>query len=102
MRKLLGSLLLIQGFVLAQDAGISGRWVVNADFYGTPINLSLELSQKGDKLTGDLGGDKLEGTVSGGVVRFVAKDERGGTSKFDATVWPLITMVKRRFPAALK
>jgi amidase len=86
MRKLLGSLLLIQGFVTAQDAGISGRWVVNADFYGTPINLSLELSQKGDKLTGDLGGDKLEGTVSGGVVRFVAKDERGGTSKFDATL----------------
>jgi hypothetical protein len=44
------------------EIGLSGRWVVNADFYGTSIYFSLELNQQGEKITGNFDGDKLDGT----------------------------------------
>jgi hypothetical protein len=86
MRKLLCALVLIRGLSTAQTSGavVSGRWIVSADFYGTPITFSLVLNQQGDKLTGDFDGDKLEGTIQGGTVHFVAKDERGGTEECQA------------------
>src|ERR1700731_4877738 len=83
MRKLAFLLLLFPWVLLAQNektpaqstgSGISGRWVVVADFYGSPIYFSLTFSQQGDKLTGDFDGDKLEGTLSGNSVHFLAKD----------------------------
>lgn len=67
-------------------AGFSGRWIVNADFYGTPLYLQLELKEEGGKLTGKFGGDKLEGTITGSSLHFVAKDEQGGTDECTATV----------------
>jgi len=86
MRQLLGTLLFLPGFLLAQNPTLSGRWIVSADFYGTPLTLSLQLNQQGDKLTGEFDGDRLEGTVSGGAIRFLAKDARGNTAKCDATI----------------
>jgi hypothetical protein len=65
---------------------LTGRWVVTADYLGTPLNADLNLTQQGDKLTGELFGDKLEGTVSGSSVHFLAKDERGGSEEGTATV----------------
>jgi amidase len=65
---------------------ISGRWLIVADFYGTPLNLSMELTQQGDKLTGKFDGDKLEGTISGNSIHFLAKDEQGGTEECTATI----------------
>ena len=44
-----------------QQGPLSGRWVVTGDYLGTRLNLSLELTQQGDKLTGNFAGDKLEG-----------------------------------------
>jgi amidase len=90
MCRLLPSLVLLPGLLLAQSStpapnALSGRWVVSSDFYGTPINLSLELNQDGDKLSGDLDGDKLEGAINGYAVHFQAKDERGNTAKCEAT-----------------
>lgn len=70
----------------AGHSPVSGRWVVTADFYGTPINLSMELKQEGDKLGGSFDGNKLEGTLSGSLIRFVAKDEQGDTQECQATV----------------
>jgi amidase len=61
------------------DAPLTGRWIVNAEFYGTPIYLTLNLVQQGEKITGDFDGDKLEGTLSGNDVHFLAKDEHGGS-----------------------
>jgi len=61
------------------NTGASGRWVVSADFYGTPVLFTLELKQEGEKLSGSFDGDKLEGTVKGAEVYFLAKDEHGGT-----------------------
>ena len=86
MRKVLCTLMLIHGYLPGQtsDNGISGRWSVTSDFNGTPIHFRLELNQQGDKLTGELSGDKLEGTLQAGAIHFVAKDERGGTAECQA------------------
>jgi amidase len=68
------------------SGALAGRWVVNADFFGSPIYFSLLLEQQGEKLTGNFDGDKLEGSAAGGHVHFLAKDEHGGTEEGNATV----------------
>jgi acetamidase/formamidase len=65
---------------------LTGRWVVTADFLGTPLYYKLELVQQGDTLSGNFGGDKLEGTVRGNTVQFLAKDDEGGTEEAKATL----------------
>jgi amidase len=67
-------------------ASVTGRWIVSADYYGTPLNYSMELVQQGEKLTGNFSGDKLEGTISGNALHFLAKDEQGGTEDCSATL----------------
>jgi acetamidase/formamidase len=79
-------LLLLPALLLAQSPAVTGRWFATADFYGTPINFSMELNQQGDKLTGEFAGDKLEGTLTGAALHFLAKDEHGGTEELTATV----------------
>jgi len=100
MRKVLWLLVLVPVLLLgiaprvhAQDAQkqaasppVSGRWIVNADLYGTRMHLSLELKQDGDKLTGNFDGDKLEGTVQGNAIHFLAKDDQGGTEECKGTI----------------
>jgi acetamidase/formamidase len=46
----------------------------------------MELKQQGDKFTGEFGGDKLEGTLTGNAIHFLAKDDRGGTEELTGTV----------------
>lgn len=97
--RFLPLLFLVPGLLLAQgspsqqpqkpalaNADLSGRWIVTADLYGTPINFSLELKQEGDKLGGKFGGDKPEGTLSGNSIHFLAKDEQGDTQECQATL----------------
>jgi amidase len=91
MTKPLSLLLLICALptyqpVFAQSAGVTGRWFAAADFNGTPLNFSLELTQQGDKITGSFSGDKLEGTVTGNAIHFLAKDDQGGTEELTGTV----------------
>lgn len=87
MRRLLAMLFFVSSLLSAQQQNsLTGRWVFNADFYGTPIVYQLELQQQGDKLTGDLGGDKLEGTLTGNTLHFLAKDSEGGSEDCKATV----------------
>src|SRR5713101_3203209 len=100
MRKILSLILLSVSLlfvraIAAQDAAkpnttatgaLSGRWLVNADFFGSPIYFGLLLEQQGKKLTGNFDGDKLEGSVSGGRIHFLAKDEHGGTEEGNATL----------------
>ncbi len=94
MRKVLLLLLFVPGVLLARSAqetsrlantGVSGRWVVNTDFYGATIYFRMVLKQEGEKLSGDFDGDKLEGTLKGNNVYFLAKDEQGGTDEGKAT-----------------
>ena len=87
MRKLVSLLFLVTKFATPQaSSGVSGKWSVNADFFGTPLYYSLDLNQMGEKLTGTFGGDKLEGTLTGNSIHFLAKDNRGGTEDCTATV----------------
>src|SRR6516165_5464780 len=91
--------LVFSGFALANDshrleaqgarpssAGISGRWIVSADFYGTAIFYQMNLKEEAGKLAGDFARHKLDGTVTGNAIHFVAKDEQGGTEECTATV----------------
>ena len=65
---------------------LSGRWVMTAEVFGTPLYYRLNLTQQGNKLTGDFGGDKLEGTVDGNNMQFHAADEQGGYEDCKATI----------------
>jgi amidase len=100
MRTFLSLILLTSSLLLvrtlpAQEAtktapptgsGLTGRWIVNTDFYGSPIVFMLELEQKGDKLAGEFGGDKLEGSATGNSIKFLAKDDQGGTEDANGTL----------------
>lgn len=70
----------------AEGGGVSGNWLVKADIFGTPVYFPLQLKDEGGKLTGKLGGYKLEGTIAGNAVHFVAKGDDGGTEECTATL----------------
>ncbi|MGB8324918.1 MAG: hypothetical protein WCE52_18315 [Candidatus Acidiferrum sp.] len=73
--------------VQSQTQGpLSGRWIITADYLGTPLNVTLEVTQQADQLTGNFEGDKLEGTVNGNSIHFLAKDEQSGSEETTATV----------------
>jgi hypothetical protein len=86
MRKPAFLLFLLPAFLPAQAPSLTGHWFTKSDFYGTPINYPMEFKQQGDKFTGEFGGDKLEGTLTGNAVHFLAKDDRGGTEELTGTV----------------
>lgn len=71
---------------LAQPPSLSGKWATTLDAFGTPVDWGLTLDQKGDHVTGELGGDKLEGTFKDGKLTFHAKDPNGGYEDVTATV----------------
>ncbi|HTC42959.1 MAG TPA: acetamidase/formamidase family protein [Candidatus Acidoferrales bacterium] len=70
----------------AAEGPLSGHWIITAEYLGAPVNLSMEFKQDGNKLTGNFDGDKLEGTVAGSSVHFLAKDDQGGSEEGTATV----------------
>ena len=72
--------------VLAQTAVLSGRWIITTDYLGTPLNFAMDLTQNGEKLTGNFEGDKLEGTLNGNSLHFLANDDQGGSEEATATV----------------
>jgi amidase len=95
MHKVMFFLLLVPGVLLAQsaqeparpaNAGVTGSWMVNTDYFGSTIYYRMELKQEGEKLSGDFGGDKLEGTVKGNAIYFFAKDEEGGIDELKGTL----------------
>lgn len=65
---------------------LSGHWIISAEYLGSPVLLSMELTQQADKLTGNFDGDKLEGSVTGNAIHFLAKDDQGGSEEGTATV----------------
>ena len=70
----------------AADSALSGRWIVSAEFYGSPLYFMMELEQNGDKLIGNFDGDKLEGTITGNSIQVLAKDDQGGTVEAKGTL----------------
>ena len=71
---------------LAETAAPSGRWIITTDYLGTPLNFAMDLTQNGEKLTGNFEGDKLEGTLNGNSLHFLANDDQGGSEEATATV----------------
>jgi amidase len=72
---------------VAQSAdNITGHWQVTGDIQGTTFYQSLDLARQGNKLTGKLGGDKLEGVVDGIRVHFLTRDEDNNTQEVSATL----------------
>ena len=81
------AILLILATLPLQAQTLSGNWIVTADFYGAPRYLrALDLEQQGEKLTGKFGGDKLEGTLTGNALHFLAKDNQGGIEDVTGTM----------------
>jgi len=68
----------------AQTAQLAGRWIVTVDYFGTPTIWTLDLAQDGNRISGDLTGDVLTGTVKGNEIRFLAKDKVGGSEDVTA------------------
>ena len=65
----------------SQKQPLTGRWLVTADFFGTPLYSRLDLDQQSDKLTGKLNGDPVQGSVNGTSIDFTATDKEGGTDE---------------------
>ena len=64
-----------------QDA-VSGEWLITRDAYGIPLYQKMTLKLENGKVTGNLAGDKLEGTLDGNALHFIARDEDNNTSEF--------------------
>jgi len=80
---------------------LTGDWIVNADLWGSSIFYRLELKDEAGKLTGNFGGDKLEGTVTGNSIYFLAKEEEGGSEECRATIHPLADSSSAEFSGKL-
>ena len=64
----------------------SGSWLLTTDVFGYPWYQRLTLEQKGDSLSGKAGSDKVEGTLTGGAVRFVSTQDGGSRNEYSGTL----------------
>lgn len=72
---------------LAQNAEtVNGEWLVTRDAYGNPLYHRMTLQLENGKLSGRFWGDKLEGTVNGNALHFIARDEQNNTAEVVATI----------------
>jgi amidase len=67
--------------VFAQDKA-EESWVVKTDLWGNPLYQVLTLSRDGSRLSGEFGGDPLQGRLDGSTFQFVATNARGSTFEF--------------------
>ena len=88
MLKLLSVLLLLSlvPSSLPAEGGLDGTWLLTTDVFGYPQHQRLTLEQKGEALTGKADEDKVEGAVKGAAVRFVTKQEGGGSNEYTGTL----------------
>src|SRR5258708_5020124 len=70
----------------AAEPALAGRWIVSSDFFGSNLYFGMLLEQDGEKLKGNFDGDKLEGATTGSSIKFLAKDEHGGTEEGKGTL----------------
>jgi amidase len=69
--------------VIAQNSGtMSGEWLITRDVYGNPLYQRMTLTVQNGKVSGLFDGDKLEGTLNGNALHFIARDEDNDTSEF--------------------
>jgi len=61
-------------------------WLVVTDLWGNPTYQALELDRDGNRLTGTLGGDGLEGVRNGRSLSFAATDASGAVYRYAGTI----------------
>lgn len=84
MKTLLAFLLGLLAAPAIAQPGPTESWILVTDMWGNPAYSTLTLSRAGGRLSGELDGDSLSGTVSGRTLRFVATDAKGAEYRFTA------------------
>jgi amidase len=69
-----------------QSETVSGEWLITRIAYGNPLYQKMTLKLENGKVTGNLAGDKLEGTLTGSTLHFIARDEDNNLSEFTGTL----------------
>jgi acetamidase/formamidase len=65
----------------SNDASLTGHWNADVNYLGTHLYNGFDLDQQGEKLTGKLTGDALEGSIEGSSFHFLVKDNDGATKQ---------------------
>ena len=65
----------------SNDASLTGHWNADVNYLGTHLYNGFDLDQQGEKLTGKLSGDALEGSIEGSSFHFLVKDNDGATKQ---------------------
>jgi amidase len=60
---------------------LTGRWIADVDYFGTHLYFGLDLEQQGEKLTGKVDGDPLEGSTDGTSFHILSKGKDGSTEE---------------------
>lgn len=85
MRRIIALLIgvaLARGVIAQNSGAINGEWLITRDAYGNPLYQRMTLTVQDGKVSGLFDGDKLEGTLNGNALHFVARDEDNDTSEF--------------------
>jgi len=103
LTRLLLIFALVPAPVFAQST-IAGDWIFSQDMYGNLRHRKLTLTAAGDTVSGTLGGQKIEGAISGGSLRFTSRtdevtDEFTGTVAGDTITGITVRTYRDNFPA---
>src|SRR3954447_5223072 len=79
------ALLLLLALAVRSAEPLTGRWVMTADFFGTPRFLRLDLQEQSGGITGTYNGIKLTGKLTGSHLELSGKGESGNTAKLTGT-----------------
>ncbi len=76
-------LLILLCVALSVSAADKETWLLTTDLWGNPVYQTLELARDGDRLSGVLDGDAIQGDIIGGKIRFTATDSRQRVYRYD-------------------
>lgn len=68
--------------LVAMPARADETWILRMDLWGTPAFSTATLARHGEAVTGDIDGDRVEGSVSGSTLKFTATDADGHASRY--------------------
>lgn len=85
MRLLTLLAVLLAGPAFAQERSAE-HWIVVTDMWGTAAYSTLDLIRDGERLSGTLDGDPLEGTITSKAIHFAARDRQGTVYAYAGTV----------------
>ncbi|WP_202863853.1 MULTISPECIES: acetamidase/formamidase family protein [Xanthomonas] len=74
-------------FLAASTAAMAGTahaetWIVRTDLWGNPVFSTLSIDRTGNRISGDLDGDTIDGGASGNQLTLTATDPQQRTSRY--------------------